>query len=105
MRGSRKEEWLTSFDDLVDWLETGGAIDARQAKHLRAEGAKAPEKAKDLWARAIQLRDALARVLLAKAAERAADASDLAVIDAEYARTAPCARLAPTKDGFRWDIK
>lgn len=105
MRGSSQEEWLTSFDDLIDWLETGGAIDAKHAKRLRAEGAKAPGDAKALWTRAIQLREALSRVLLAKAAERPADAADLAVIDAEYARTAPCARLAPTKDGFRWDIK
>lgn len=105
MRGSEPQEWLTDFEDLIDWLEATGAIDAKHARHLRAEGAKAPQEAEKLWARAIQLRDALGRVLLAKAAERPAEAADLAVIDAEYARTAPCAHLAPAAEGFAWELK
>jgi predicted RNA-binding Zn ribbon-like protein len=57
-----------------------------------------------LLARAIEFREALARVLLARTEGRAAAGEDLKVIDAQYARTAPFARLAPTPEGFAWSL-
>ena len=55
IRGSRGEEWITSFADLIDWLEAAEAIGAKQASRLRAAGASSPQAAKTLWARAIEL--------------------------------------------------
>src|SRR5687768_17764019 len=37
-RNSAPVEWLTSFADLVDWLETAGAIDSTHAVRLRTAG-------------------------------------------------------------------
>ena len=105
LRNSESQEWLADFADLVDWLEASEALDAKQAKQLRAEGNKAPKAAEEVWKRAIRLRDALGRVLLAKAADRPPEGDDLAVIDAEYARTAPFAHLAATSKGFAWELK
>ena len=105
MRGSSQQEWLADFADLIDWLEASGAIEAGQARQLRVQGSKAPEAAGEVWGRAIKLRDALGRVLLAKAADRSPEGDDLAVIEAEYARTAPFAHLAATSKGFAWELK
>ncbi len=103
-RNRRKEEWLTGFADLIDWLEAAEAIEGGHAARLRAEGAKSPEAAQELWLRALRFREALARIFLAKTGGRSADQADLATIHAEYARTASFARLAPTAEGFAWGV-
>src|SRR2546425_2894799 len=104
MRGSRQEEWIPTYADLVDWLEAAGSLTESQALRLRTGGAEAPQAAQQLFERAIAFREALARVLLARTEGRAAAREDLRIIDAEYARTAPFARLSATDDGFAWAL-
>lgn len=104
LRNSRREEWITSFADLIDWLEAAGAVSKAQAAKLRAAGARSPQAAQQLWARAIELREALARVLLARAEGRTAAGEDLGVVDAEYGRTASFARLSSTAQGYAWAV-
>jgi predicted RNA-binding Zn ribbon-like protein len=104
IRASRQEEWIPTYADLVDWLEAAGALTESQALRLCAGGAEAPQAAQQLFARAIAFREALARVLLARTEGRAAASEDLGIIDAQYARTAPFARLAPTPEGFAWSL-
>src|SRR5882762_601910 len=104
IRGSRQEEWIPTFADLVDWLEAAEALTESQALGLRAGGAEAPQAAQQLFKRAIAFREALARVLLARTEGRAAAPADLRIIDAQYARTAPFARLAATPEGFAWSL-
>ena len=104
MRGNAGEEWIPTFADLIDWLEAAEAIGARQAARLRAAGASSPQNAKALWGRAIGFREALARVLLARTEGRKAQGSDLKILEEEYARSAPFARLAATDDGFAWSL-
>ena len=65
IRGSRQEEWIPTYADLVDWLEAAGALTESQALRLRTGGAEAPQAAQQLFERAIAFREALARVLLA----------------------------------------
>ncbi|HXM82705.1 MAG TPA: ABATE domain-containing protein [Burkholderiales bacterium] len=101
---ARREEWITGFADLIDWLEAAGAVSKAQAAKLRAAAARSPQTAQQFWARAIELREALARVLLARTEGRATASEDLRVIDAEYGRTAPFARLSSTADGFAWSL-
>jgi predicted RNA-binding Zn ribbon-like protein len=104
IKGSRQEEWIPTFADLMDWLEAAGALSKSQATKLRAAGADSPQAAQQFLARAIGFREALARVLLARTESRAAAGEDLRAIDAQYARTAPFARLASTPEGFAWSL-
>jgi len=103
IRGSQ-EEWIPTYADLVDWLEAAGALTESQALRLRASATEAPQAAQQLFERAIAFREALARVLLARTEGRAPANEDLRLIDAEYARTAPFARLSATDDGFAWTL-
>src|SRR6266851_1001987 len=41
IRGSRQEEWIPTYADLVDWLEAAGALTESQALRLRTGGAAA----------------------------------------------------------------
>jgi len=103
-RGTRQVEWLTDFNELVAWVQAAGALSAKQASALRAAAERAPEAAQRVWSRALRFREALARVLIARAAERAPFTDDLQLIEQEYARSARYARLAPAEDGFRWTV-
>ena len=98
------EEWLSSYADVVDWLEIAGGITRKHAATLREAAARAPEAAQKVWRRAIALREALATVLLAKVAGRKPAEENLRLIEQEYARTAPCARLVPGDSGFSWSV-
>src|SRR5207237_2591791 len=104
VRGTRGVEWLTDFGDLVTWVQAAGAVSAKQASALRAAAERAPEAAQRVWSRALRFREALARVLIAKAQERAPFTDDLQLIEQEYARTARYARLVSAEDGFRWTV-
>ena len=104
MRGSSGEEWLASYSDLVTWLDAAGALTRRQAAALRAAAERAPDAAQKVWNRAIRLREALARALLAKSEGQRPAVEDLALLDSEYARSARFARLAATDEGFRWAL-
>src|SRR2546430_3348683 len=104
MRGSRQEEWIPTYADLVDWLEAAGALTESQALRLRTGAAEAPQAAQQLFERAIAFREALARVLLARTEGRAPANEDLRLIDAEYAPTARFARLSSTAEGFAWSL-
>jgi predicted RNA-binding Zn ribbon-like protein len=88
----------------VDWLEAAGALTESQALRLRAGGAEVPQAGQQLVERAIAFREALARVLLARTEGHAAASEDLRIIDAQYARTAPFAKLAATPEGFAWSL-
>src|SRR2546422_11412945 len=77
MRGSRQEEWIPTYADLVDWLEAAEPLTESQALRLRTGGAEAPQAAQQLFKRAIAFREALARVLLARTEGRAPANEDL----------------------------
>jgi len=102
---SPQREWLPDFAELIGWLAAAGAISGKQAVALRAAGERSAEAARGVWSRAIRLREALAGALLAKTEVRAPADGDLRLIEKEYARTAPCARLAPSDEGFRWTLE
>jgi predicted RNA-binding Zn ribbon-like protein len=104
LRGNAQEEWIAGFPDLIDWLEAAGAVTRAQAAKLRAAGARSPQAARKLWARAIEFREAMARVLLARTEGRLAASEDLRILDAEYGRTASFARLSSTAEGYAWSV-
>src|SRR5467141_5273469 len=58
IRGSRQEEWIPTFADLIDWLEAAEALTESQALGLRAGGAEEPQAAQQLFERAIAFREA-----------------------------------------------
>ena len=104
LRGNRGIEWFQSYADVLTWLEAAGALTRKQAAALRSRAERSPEEARKVYARAIALREAMARVLLAKTQDEAAAAQDLRLIEREHAHTAPCARLVPNDGAFRWAV-
>jgi predicted RNA-binding Zn ribbon-like protein len=101
-RGTRGTEWITDFNDLIDWLQAAEAIGKAQATQLQRGAADTPESASRVWARAISFREGLFRVLVARTRGHAAAREDVALIEAENARTLPFARLSWTGERYAW---
>src|SRR4051812_38334013 len=104
IRGQRGIEWFGSFAELLSWLEAASAVSRKQATALRTHAEQSPKEAEKVFARALAVREAIARVLIAKTAEQKPLDDDLRLIEREYAHTAPCGRLVPSDDGFRWTV-
>src|SRR6266853_4167868 len=103
-RGPSGPEWIASFPDLIDWLEAAQALAAGQAARLRRAGAASPRAAAQVWGRAIKFREALFRVLNAKAEGGAVAREDLSNIEAEHARAVSFARLSRTGEAYAWSL-
>src|SRR5438034_10895301 len=71
IRGSRQEEWIPTYADLVDSLEAAGALTESQALRVRTGGTEAAQAAQQLFARASAFRGARARAPRAAAEGRA----------------------------------
>lgn len=104
IRGAEGVERIRDFADLVDWLEVSGSLGCKQAGALRAAGERSPKAAQALWRRALEFREAMARIFLARAKGDAPREEDLRVLEAEYARTAAYGRLKQADGGFRWTV-
>jgi predicted RNA-binding Zn ribbon-like protein len=104
MRGTRGIEWFKSYGELLAWLEATSAVNRKQAAALHARAEHSPHEAQKVFVRALALREAIARVLIAKTEGKASAAEDLRLIEREHAHSAPCGRLEPTDGGFRWTI-
>jgi len=97
-------DWIASFADLVDWLEAAGGVTGSQAARLREAGAGSPRAAAQVWSRAIKFREALFRVLKAKAEGGKVAREDLSDIEAEHARAVSFARLSWAGETYRWSL-
>jgi predicted RNA-binding Zn ribbon-like protein len=103
-RGVSGSEWIAGFSELVDWLEAAAAVTGSQAARLRQAGAASPRAAAQVWGRAIKFREALFRVLNAKAEGGKVAREDLSDIEAEHARAVSFARLSWDGETYRWSL-
>jgi len=104
MRGARQAEWISSFGDLVEWLEAAEAIPHAHAVRLRRTGETAPAAATAAWKQAILLREALFRVFNAAAHGVDATRADLQSIEAAFATTLVSSRLDWSDKSYTWRL-
>ncbi len=97
-------EELPTYADLVAWALKVGLLAEPDAQRLRRQAARRPDEAQAVLERARTLREAVYRLLSAKAGQEAWDPADLDLINAEIPISLVHSRLAPTPAGFalRW---
>lgn len=96
------KEWLTTFDELLQWAVHAGAIDRQGAESLMAAGRARPAEAAEALREAVALREAMYRIFAAVAAGREPPADDLEHLNRALARALPRRRLQPRPGGFEW---
>jgi len=91
-------ELLTDFGELVRWARSVGALDRAEARALRGWGEAHPRAAARALARAIEVREAIAAVLIAASCDETPPAGALSRLDAAC-RAAAAARSLRAADG------
>lgn len=99
--GSREnpKERLHDYSDLVRWAAHAGAIGAEEADELLTRGAERPDAAEGVFARALELREAIYRIFDRIARGQAPAAADLERLNAELEPALGRLRVAPAPDG------
>jgi predicted RNA-binding Zn ribbon-like protein len=98
------EEYLSTYQDLLNWSVLAGILGEDEVRDLRREGSIQPEAAKRVVERAVELREAIYRIFSAKISEGLASEADLTVLNRELREALSRLRLSPDEDGFALDF-
>jgi predicted RNA-binding Zn ribbon-like protein len=103
-RGGIAREKLHSLSDFIAWGEQAKLLKLGQAEVLSSDAARHPAKAAELLARAIELREAIFRILISAAKEKTPTQNDMARLNAELAASLGRLRIGPARngEGFAW---
>jgi predicted RNA-binding Zn ribbon-like protein len=102
MRGTRPKERLASYADLLEFARQAGAVPADRAKKIATEARRRPIDAARVFGAAVELREALYRIFLARATGAEPDAADLARLDAALRDALVHRRLVRDGAAFTW---
>lgn len=100
-----RDEKLTSYDDLVAWAHHAGALSVPQAGWALREAELRPHEAAKVLTDAMNLREALYRILKSIVGRAKPSERDLAILNEELEIARHAERLEASDDGFLWDWK
>jgi predicted RNA-binding Zn ribbon-like protein len=101
--GANRWDFLQDYSDLVVWATHVDLISTTESRRLQRVAAADPKAAARVFRRAVVLREAIARIFLAEARDRAPAAADLTRLQREYEHALRLSRLVP-KNG-RYQLK
>ena len=101
--GTVLSDKLVAYSDLVEWSRHAGIVTATEAGRLIQAGKRKAREAKDVFDRAIALREALYRTCKAMLAGRRPQSADLETVNQELLRARAHERLAHEANGFTWE--
>ncbi|MBI5035527.1 MAG: CGNR zinc finger domain-containing protein [Chloroflexi bacterium] len=102
-KSDHPSEHLDSYTDLVAWSLHAGILTHRIAQQLHDQAARRSEAARQVYQRAIAIRESLYRIFFRIAEERSPHVDDIDMLNQELAYALAHARIASTKEGFKWD--
>jgi predicted RNA-binding Zn ribbon-like protein len=99
-------EYLQTYADLLAWAERVKLLPGEAAERLRAAAERHPAAAEAVRRQAVELREAIYRLLLAHVHAHAPDPADLAVLNEALGQASAQARLRPAAEGYAldWDL-
>jgi predicted RNA-binding Zn ribbon-like protein len=99
-------EGLNTYTDLAHWAEYLGLLPAPAAERLRALAERQPAAAEAVRAQAVELREAIYRLLLAHRRGEGVEPDDLLRLNHHLSDALAHAQLTPDGEGYalRWDL-
>ena len=94
---------LADYSDLVEWSRHSGIVTATEAERLIQAGKRNARAAKDVFDRAIALREALYRICKAIINDRRPQTVDLETVNDELLEARTHERLTRETNGFTWE--
>jgi predicted RNA-binding Zn ribbon-like protein len=100
----RKKEWLNDFSDLILWSRHVGILEEKTAQALSLKALQQPDKAKQVYKKAIELREILFHLFSSLAIERKLEDYNLSIFNHFLVETMGKSRLVSWQDGFTWSF-
>jgi len=101
----RKKEKLYNFSTLVSWSKQIGILEDKTAQILFKKALKQPNKAEQVYKKAIQLRELLYRIFSSIATTGQAPSHDLSIFNKYLADSmGKSCCLVPSNNGFVWSF-
>jgi predicted RNA-binding Zn ribbon-like protein len=95
---------LVEYSDLVAWSRHAGIVTATEADRLLQASKRHARETKDVFDRAIALREAFYRVCKSTMTGRRSQTADLETVNDELLRARSHERLTHEAKGFRWEL-
>lgn len=100
----RRKEWLYNFSDLILWSRHVGLLEDKNAQTLSIKALQQPDKAKQLYKKAIELREVLFHIFSSIATESQPEKYSLSIFNHYLAETMGKSCLVSLQDGFTWSF-
>ncbi|MDX1417649.1 MAG: ABATE domain-containing protein [Candidatus Promineifilaceae bacterium] len=100
--GDQPQEKLVHVVDLIDWAEAAKILSSDGAHRLRHLSKKQPQRAGEIFARAIELREALYRLFVTYSEQGSFEARDLSLLNEVLRESLAHLQLVPAAEGFDW---
>jgi predicted RNA-binding Zn ribbon-like protein len=100
--GLGQRDFLPDYRALAAWMAYSGGVTPEEAARLSSAASADIKQADAVWRRAIALREALYRIVLAVAEDRRPASADLAALTRAFARTQRHAMLTVESAEIRW---
>lgn len=101
-KSNHPSEYLDSYNDLVAWSLHAGIINNRIAQQLLDQATRRNAAARQVYERAIALRESIYHIFLRITEVRSPQANDLDVLNQELSKALAHSRIVSTKEGFKW---
>jgi predicted RNA-binding Zn ribbon-like protein len=96
-------ERIRTYPELVAWGRHVGILTDTAARQLVREASHRPEEARQVFDRAIALREAIYRIFSAVSEQLPPQAADIAILNDALSSAMARARLVRTDKGFAWN--
>jgi predicted RNA-binding Zn ribbon-like protein len=98
----RPSEYLRSYEDLLDWGRQAGLLALEETEGLSRQATLDPEGAQKTLSRALDLREAIYRMISRAIAGESQDESDLSALNHELSIALSRLRVMPSGGAYGW---
>ena len=98
----RPSEYLSSYEDLLDWGRQAGLLAPEETEGLFRQAALDSEGARETLSRALALREAIDRVISRAIAGESQDESDMSALNRELSIALSHLRVMPADGAYGW---
>src|SRR5918993_2872492 len=95
-------EYLRSYEDLLDWGRQAGLLAPQETEGLSRQATLDPEAARETLSRALDLREAIHRLIHRAIADESQDEIDLSALNRELSIALSHLRVMPANGAYGW---
>lgn len=100
----RRKEWLNDFSDLILWSRHVGLLEDKNTQALSIKASQLPDKAKQIYKKAIELREILFHIFSSLAIEKKPENYHLSIFNCFLVGAMGKSCVVSSQGGFTWSF-